>query len=287
MIRTDIHRPSAIRPADYRFVAMLYSPRAGEDALDYSVVAAQRQRVQADIERTGGRYSQHEHGGSCHVCGAWAATLGVFHHASNNEYIRVGETCSEKLDGGDEAIFRVFRAALASEREAMAGKRKARATLIDAGLVAAWDIYTAVTVDDRRWEENTLIDIVGKLVKYGSISEKQTSFIATLLNKIAGRADIDAQRAVDKAASQHVGTVGERREFRLIVKAVPSFDTQFGMMFVHICRDEAGNTVVYKGKSLAAKGDTIVVKATIKAHGERDGEKQTVIARPAVIEVQK
>lgn len=58
-------------------------------------------------------------------------------------------------------------------------------------------------------------------------------------------------------------------------------------MYVHICRDEAGNTVVYKGKSIAAKGDTIVVKATIKAHGERDGEKQTVIARPAVIEVQK
>ena len=56
-------------------------------------------------------------------------------------------------------------------------------------------------------------------------------------------------------------------------------------MYVHICRDQDGNTVIYKGKEIAKKGQTVTLKATVKDHGERDGEKQTVIARPANIEV--
>jgi hypothetical protein len=287
LTRIDIHRPSAIRPADYRFVGMLYAPRSNElDPLDLYAVASERKRVQQDIERTGGRYAQHTHGGSCHVCGAWAATLAVFHHAATNEYIQVGETCADKIDGGDEAVFRVFRAALKAEREAAAGKRKAQAALANAGLSAAWAIFSATDASAHRWEENTITDVVGKLVRYGSISDKQTAFIGSLLAKIDGRAAIDAQRAVEKAASQHVGAVGERRTFTLTVKAVPSFDTAYGTMYVHICRDEAGNTVIYKGKEIAEKGQKITLKATVKDHGERDGEKQTIISRPADVRVE-
>ena len=160
-------------------------------------------------------------------------------------------------------------------------KRKAQATLADVGLSQAWEIYTATNADGHRWEENTISDIVGKLVKYGSISEKQQAFIGTLLAKIAARPVIDAARAAERGNSQHVGAVGERRDFTLTVKAVPSFDTAYGTMYVHICRDDAGNVVIYKGKEIAEKGQTITLKATIKAHGERGGEKQTIIARPA------
>ena len=34
------------------------------------------------------------------------------------------------------------------------------------------------------------------------------------------------------------------------------------------------------GSPLAEKGESVVVKATVKEHGERDGVKQTIIQRP-------
>lgn len=286
MIRTDIHAPTQIVTEDYRFVACDYYGQHGAEMYSHD-----RTEFRADMDRTGGKFSNHDHGGSCHICGASALLVAKFHHEKTNTYIVTGLDCATKLEMGDAVAFRSFRIRVAAGRELAKGKHKAQGVLAGAGLSAAWDIYTAVytaaNADGARWEENTLADIVGKLVQYGSISTKQMSFIGGLLVKIAGRAGIDAQRAVAKAASQHVGTVGERREFRLTVKAVPSFDTQFGTMHVHICADEAGNIVVYKGKSIASKGETLTLTATVKAHGERDGEKQTVIARPAVIAVQK
>ena len=208
-----------------------------------------------------------------------------FHHRATNTYIVTGMDCAQKMEMGDARVFRDFRSKVRAGLEAAAGKRKAEKTLADAGLSRAWAIYTAADASAHRWEENTITDIVSKLVRYGSISEKQQAFIGSLLAKIDGRAAVDAQRAAAKALSQHVGTVGERRAFSLTVKAVPSFETAFGTMYVHICRDEAGNTVIYKGKEIAEKGQTITLKATIKEHGERDGEKQTIIARPANIEI--
>mgnify|MGYP000270542888 CR=1 FL=1 len=43
--------------------------------------------------------------------------------------------------------------------------------------------------------------------------------------------------------------------------------------------DIDGNVVIYKGTKLYE--GFVIIKATIKEHGERDGVKQTKIARPA------
>lgn len=280
MARTDAHRPSAINPQDYDFVACDYYGQYG--SLSF---LTEREVFRAHLKATGGKYSDHEHGGTCGICGAGAMYVAKFHHRPTNTYLVTGMDCAAKMDMGDARVFRDFRARVRAGLEAAAGKRKAQATLQAAGLAQAWEIYTAENADGHRWEENTIGDIVGKLVKYGSISEKQLAFIGSLLARIASRAAIDAQREADKALSQHVGVEGERRDFTLTVKAVPSFDTAYGTLYVHICRDDAGNVVIYKGKEIAEKGQRITLKATIKAHGEREGEKQTIIARPANVKV--
>jgi len=280
MARTDAHRPAAIDPQDYDFVACDYLGQYGS-----LMFLQEREVFRAHLTATGGKFSQHAHGGTCHICGAGAMYVAKFHHRPTNTYIVTGMDCAAKMDMGDARVFRDFRSKVRAGLEAAAGKRKAQATLAAAGLSQAWEIYTATNADGHRWEENTIGDIVGKLVKYGSISDKQQAFIGNLLTKIEGRTAIDAQRAIAKAASQHVGVEGERRDFTLTVKAVPSFDSAFGTVYVHICRDEAGNTVIYKGKEIAEKGQTVTLKATIKQHGERDGEKQTIIARPANVKV--
>ena len=59
MARTDAHRPSAIVPADYNYVAHRYF---GPDAMDVNPNAMKI--ISEHMASTGGKYSRHEHGGS-------------------------------------------------------------------------------------------------------------------------------------------------------------------------------------------------------------------------------
>ena len=71
-------------------------------------------------------------------------------------------------------------------------------------------------------------------------------------------------------------------------------------MYIYLMRDEAGNRIVYKTKAvlgLNVKGDDfnqffpvlekgdIELKATVKAHAEYKGEKQTIIQRAKVLSI--
>jgi len=74
----------------------------------------------------------------------------------------------------------------------------ARSYLSAAGLDQAWDIYQGTATG---YEENTIRDIVAKLVRYGSISEKQTNFVSALVQKIGKRAETEAARAAESEAA--------------------------------------------------------------------------------------
>ena len=157
---------------------------------------------------TGGTYAKHENSGSCHICGAQAIYICRWYSKADNTYIQTGEDCARKMDMlssfASKSIGQ-FRKAVSDAREAQAGKRKAQALLGDAGLSRCWDLYVA-TPSSNEWEERTICDIVGKLVKYGSISDKQTNFLHNLLGKIENRAAIQAQRAAEADAAAPVPT---------------------------------------------------------------------------------
>jgi len=196
-MRTDIHRPSEINPADYHFIAFEHEPKTGEVLADAQIALMNRKIIRAHMERTGGTYSHHEHGGICGICGnANAIYTALFHHVPTNTYIRTGRECADKLDAGLD--FDHYIRGVKHALEAKAGKRKAQASLEAAGLGAAWAIFEAPTPTTTRrdsggeyqapeFAESTISDIVGKLIKYGSISEKQTAFIGKLLAQIAER----------------------------------------------------------------------------------------------------
>lgn len=213
MTRTDIHRPSQIQPEDYEFVAI--EVQKIEGYADVKAIIAEREMIQAHMARTGGTYSQHAHGGNCHVCGAHAVYTVLFYHALTNAYIRTGEECADKLMIGDTRMFRSrlkgLRKTLANARKLQAGKQKAQVTLADAGLDGAWELYNTDPQDSDRYEEVTIRDIVGKLVKYGSISERATSFLGSLLDRIANRDKIAAQRAAEYEAAAEVPFADDER----------------------------------------------------------------------------
>ena len=282
--RTDIHRPSAIRPEDYEFIAVF------PHGVDGPETGYARREASEAFNRhmechPGARFSNHEHGGFCMVCGnANALTYAVFYHADTNSYVRMGQDCATKMDMGVENAFRAARTEAEALRKSTKGKLLAKAKLAEAGLDRAWDIYEATNRAAFRYEETTITDIVGKLVRYGSISDAQQGFIAKLLANLDTRAAADAERAAKGARSKHVGVVGDRHRLVLNVRLVRSFESVYGIIWLHVCDDQDGNVVVYKGsKELAARGETVTVDATVTEHGEREGVKQTIIKRPKIV----
>jgi hypothetical protein len=231
--RKDIHRPSVLVVADYEFVAYDYYGSDGSGL----AMAGERKLFREHMARSGGKFSSHEHSGSCHVCGAGALFVGKFWHRPSNQYVVLGEDCSRKMEMGNPAAFKSFRKAIGVEREAIAGKSKAKGVLEAAGLGKAWELYEAeaayrkeFAAENAAWQEAnpepelisdrtgygviavgapkfkeysrdelTALDIVGRLVKWGSISDKAASFLGSLLERIEKAPELAAEKAAAKA----------------------------------------------------------------------------------------
>jgi len=240
--RIDVHRPSAIDTNDYQYVGIEYMKL--EDIGACHILIEERKRFDAHRERTGGNWSTHQHGGNCHVCGAHCIYTFIFHHIPTNTYIRTGSTCVDKMDVECGDAFRTLKLVKKGVKDArylIAGKAKAEALLSDAGCPDAWTLYLESPhfnqtvaepgfgnpdfsmIEARglytesggvEWCYDTLRDIVGKLVKHGSVSEKQMTFVSSLtdqcLNFKQVQADREAKRTAERAAGTDVPETDER-----------------------------------------------------------------------------
>lgn len=292
MVRTDIHRPSVINPTEYTFVAFGYQAETGPYGFP-GVAKAEREALRVHMEKTGGKWSTHEHGGNCHVCGASAVYTVIFWHEPTNVYIRTGNICADKMQWGyDVGDFDAFKTALKADRELRAGLRKGRALAEDNDALDAWQIFE----DIRTWQRNgwppeyaddtakvppewwTIVDIFNKLVKYGSLSEKQWKFVKILPERAAKRDERKAQWEAEKAAAKDApsgrgeatGTVVkfEYRDYgfksvpKMVVKTVDGWlfwSTVPESMFDASKEvDEYGMTI----KSHEIRGSTVTIRAT-------------------------
>ena len=126
-------------------------------------------------------------------------------------------------------------------------------------------------------------DMQGSVTKFGGLTENQHNAALAMIRRAEERvAGWAKKRAEEGAASGWIGTVGERRDFALTIRHIVEMEGQYGMSYLHILNDAQGNVVIYKGtKLLGDAGEFLTIKATVKEHGEREGVKQTKIARPA------
>lgn len=217
-MRNDIHRPSVINPADYEFVCFEYVKI--ESFADCARVIEERARQNAHFARTGGDYSRHAHGGNCHICGASAIYTILFYHEKTNTYIRTGGDCAEKLEMGFSfKALSAFRTSIHDALDAKAGKRKALAILEEKGYGEAFALYeidmSELPTDGTRTVRDnegvdvhpiladalTVRDIVGRLVQYGSISDKALDYVGALLKRIANRPERERLWAAEKEAA--------------------------------------------------------------------------------------
>lgn len=110
----------------------------------------------------------------------------------------------------------------------------------------------------------------------------------------------EQERQAKAATKTYVGTIGKREVFTATVKALPTWDSQWGTTICHIMEDADGNTLVWKsgstfrvqreGEEAGVRravdvGDTVTFKATVKEHSARRGECQTIVTRAALVEL--
>jgi len=275
-MRKDLHRPSTIQPQEYDYVSCDYLG-GGVDALAFY---SDRMAFRVHRERTGGRWSDHEHGGSCHVCGAHAMYVARFHHRPTNVYIQTGMDCAQKMDMGDATAFRSFKKRIAEGRKTFKGKAKAQELLAERQLSTAWTIYTATYDAPLPREENIITDIVSKVVRYGSISDKQANFVGKLLNDISTRAQRTAQRAAEQAAAQPVPVSDQRQTIRGEVVSTKVVDGFRGPVTKMLVRHADGWKVwgtVPAGLTVE-RGDEVEFAAKIEP--SRDDPKFGFFSRP-------
>lgn len=116
------------------------------------------------------------------------------------------------------------------------------------------------------------------VVRSGYVTSK-TFGVGVSLIAAVNRARSQAVKAKQASASNHVGTVGERKEFEGVVTNRFGYSTQFGYTEKVLLLTAEGN--VLAANNLPGQiGDTVRLKATVKEHSEFRGVRQTVLARP-------
>jgi len=298
--RTDIHRPSAIEPADYVFVAC--GCMKIESLEDAAAVAENRRIFAAHMAATGGKVSEHQHGGNCHVCGAHCIYTTIFHHEPTNTYVYVGSECAEKIDAQAARQFWTFKSKIDDARKLNAGKSKAKAILGDAGLTRAFELYESLK--DRRGSvrgAEPLVDIVTKVIRYGTVSDSQLSYLRKLAYQIDNSAKVAADReallAAERAAAQDcpagrmvvtgevVSTKAEEGmygvQLRMLVKDDRGFKV-FGTIPSDLQYFDTGLEGELPFQRSLTRGDRVTFTATLKPSS--DDAKFGFFSRPAKAE---
>lgn len=260
--RTDIHRPSVIKPEEYEFIGIVYDPREQTEVGGAAMLAEERENIRHFMKTHGAKWAGHEHGGTCQCCGASALYLAAFYHEPSKEVIRVGEDCTQKLGFGCENSFNAARRKVANAKEYASGKARAQAILSEMGLSQAWDIWKMTNRPDF-YEENTVNDMVRNLVRYGNLSEKQEAFMRKLLHTINHREEIAAQRAAEKAAAADCPT--GRIVITGVVLTTKMIEGGYGHTLKMLIKTKEGYTLwgTVPSSLTVERGDSVAIKATV------------------------
>jgi len=274
--RTDIHRAASAEfdPTAYTCLGVYDLEADGTDGRGRIGPALIRLREfgykPADLgERSGAAVS------TCGHCGAWLRYAALMVHEATKTYMTVGEQClGNRFDAGlTAAQFQALRKAAALNRE-----RTNRKAKVEAVLAEHPDLRAATDSDN-----SFVRDVVRKLHKYGDLSDAQISAVKKALIRDAEWAVKKAEQRAEDASSEFIAEVGKRITLTAEVVATKFIESDYGGKLFILLRSE-GNIAVtfYSGfADTYEKGETVTIKATVKAHETRDGIKQTMLARIA------
>lgn len=122
----------------------------------------------------------------------------------------------------------------------------------------------------------------------GIIGSRQYGYAASIISGYQRSLidqDYKIKQAQKRESSQYVGELKKRQEFTVTVEKVLQFDSAYGVTYLHIMSDDIGNRLTWKSTSKVLDiGNLMLIKATVKAHEEYHGIRQTVLTRCQVVE---
>jgi hypothetical protein len=141
---------------------------------------------------------------------------------------------------------------------------------------------------DSEVENSEYLHNIRIIARRGIIGAKQYGFAASIVSGYQ-RSLTDAlnreREAKERIISQHVGTIGKRDSFVVVVEKVLALESNFGSSHLHMMKDDKGNSLKWfsTGKVFDI-GVPLLIKATPKKHDEFKGIKQTILSRCALVE---
>ena len=241
--------------------------------------------------------------GICDYCGT-TIRHAYWIRAACGERFKVGSSCVAKVDLALASEMKAMRLAAQQEKRTAAYKAKQEQF---AAMVAEFEKYAQNRAEEflgRIERDGSFITNFDALQRFAAICEEDFMAkaphtaenreyaqhawqikrqIINLAKKHAQDLDTAEIEAAKKRHKSHVGTVGEKIEVQARHIGSFSYDTQWGTSWVRKFEDTNGNLLVwFTGASPKwfNKDFNGVLKATVKEHGHRNGEAQTIITRP-------
>lgn len=227
MKRTDTHAPSTFEPAEYEEVGS-FDNHHEDGYCDIESGYADKYGFEGNYERRG----------RCDHCGAGPLRYGViFYHAKSDALVVVGLRCAHKLGLSSRTELDIRRQGEAAKRRRMVAE------------------FIAASDDNRRAHEfltdqldagnhgygGFYFDLLHKLNRYGSLSEKQ---VAAVLKSEAREAEFQAKRDADNAILAEAGPLEEgRREITGTIVSARFQESDFGSTPKMLVKQDDGNKV--------------------------------------------
>jgi hypothetical protein len=288
--RTDIHRPSAIRPEDYTYAGTLLPvipPPAYSFGLPMEVFEAAyaewrryMEQVRAQREMIRDSYPESKGGHACDHCGVHIKYGMLFQHLNGN-IIVVGEICAdETMEVPTRALLEIKR-----ERERLAGGREAAKRAEE---VLAWIEEDPTRIGVVGWmmdrpENSFYADLLRKMRKYGPLSPGQEAAVRKGPEREAEQAARKAREEVLQATAKDCPTgrvviTGE-------IVSTKWVESDFGGSLKMLVLSEEGFKVwgTVPSSLDADRGDLVRFTGTVEP--SRDDPKFGFFKRPAKAEV--
>ncbi len=155
---------------------------------------------------------------------------------------------------------------------------QADADLADSALSWARDLSGDLVIEnDYLWNLHIVAQGAG-------FTFRQVGLAASMISAFTRYKQQEAEKNA-RPTSDWVGTVKTRQQFTdLDLVAVFSFETMYGVTYLHKFYDLDGNIIVWKTGSVSLdQGCNYSGKATVKAHDTYKAEKQTIVTRAALV----
>ncbi len=286
MKTSTVHNPVNFNPADYEILDYWDNqPPQAVWGMPAEIYRQERDWFEKSRRELWPDLNDHR----CQHCGQSNVRYVVAaEHKPSGKVICFGDICCKRLGfaGFDQFQSARIRSLAAAKAETYK-KGLERELFISARpeLKAALDRIQARLDAKDEGLSSFAIDLLAKFNQWGNLSDKQIDWVLKLADEV--RVDkIKEARKAQAARSNHVGSIGERKEFTATVVFTKDFETDFGISTLTIMEDAEGNVLKWFGAGFGEeKGATLKFKATVKKHDEREGVKQTCITRAKLIEV--